>query len=97
MPSRLRCQTDLVKANVFHQLAAARQAPRSLPTDRGYEALAEQVRSLDAVLGADLDTPPSTSTNPSPIEQGAGNEESHRRRGALQKAVVPCARQNAAN
>ena len=43
----------------------------ALPTDRSCQALAEQVRSLDAVLGADLDTP-STSTNPSLIERGAG-------------------------
>lgn len=62
---------NLVKANIPPQLAAARQAPYALPTDRSCQALAEQVRSLDAVLGADLDTP-STSTNPSLIERGAG-------------------------
>lgn len=54
---------NLVKADIPPQLAAARQAPYALPTDRSCQALAEQVRSLDAVLGADLDTP-STSTTP---------------------------------
>ena len=60
-----------MKADIPPQLAAARQAPYALPADRSCQALAEQVRSLDAVLGADLDTP-STSTNPSLIERGAG-------------------------
>ncbi len=62
---------NLVKADIPAVLAAARQAPYAAPTDRSCAALAEHIRALDAVLGADLDTP-STDRNPSLIERGAG-------------------------
>lgn len=62
---------NLVKADIPPLLASARQAPYALPADRSCPALAEQVQALDAVLGADLDTP-STDANPSLIERGAG-------------------------
>lgn len=62
---------NLVKADIPAQLATARQAPYALPADRSCPALAEQIQALDALLGADLDTP-STDANPSLIERGAG-------------------------
>lgn len=62
---------NLIRADIPAVLAAAKQAPYAVPTDRSCTALAEQVRALDAVLGADLDTP-STDKNPSLIERGAG-------------------------
>ncbi len=62
---------NLVKADIPAVLAAARQAPYAAPADRSCSALAEHIQALDAVLGADLDTP-STDRNPSLIERGAG-------------------------
>lgn len=62
---------NLVKADIPAVLAAARQAPYAVPADRSCAALAQHVQALDAVLGADLDTP-STDRNPSLIERGAG-------------------------
>lgn len=62
---------NLVKADIPAVLAAARQAPYAAPSDRSCAALAEHIQALDAVLGADLDTP-STDRNPSLIERGAG-------------------------
>lgn len=62
---------NLVKADIPAVLAAARQTPYAMPTDRSCAALAEHIQALDTVLGADLDTP-STDRNPSLIERGAG-------------------------
>jgi hypothetical protein len=62
---------NLIRADIPAVLAAAKQAPYAVPTDRSCTALADQVRALDAVLGADLDTP-ATDKNPSLIERGAG-------------------------
>ena len=62
---------NLVKADIPAVLAAARHAPYAAPADRSCSTLAEHIQALDAVLGADLDTP-ATDSNPSLIERGAG-------------------------
>ena len=60
---------NLVHAEIPAVLAAARKAPYAAPAERGCEALAKDVQALDAVLGADLDTP-ATTANPSLVERG---------------------------
>jgi hypothetical protein len=60
---------NLVRADIPPALLAALKAPYGMPADRSCAALATDVQALDAVLGADLDTPPSA-TNPSLIERG---------------------------
>lgn len=60
---------NLVRAEIPPVLIAALKSPYGLPADRSCAALATDVQALDAVLGADLDTPPSA-TNPSLIERG---------------------------
>ena len=60
---------NLVRADIPPVLAAAQKAPYGVPADRTCEALAKDVRALDAALGADLDTPP-TAANPSLVERG---------------------------
>lgn len=60
---------NLVRADIPPVLAAAQKAPYGVPADRSCEALAKDVRALDAALGADLDTPP-TAANPSLVERG---------------------------
>jgi hypothetical protein len=61
---------NVVRAEIPPVLAAAQKAPYALPADRDCKALAADVHALDAVLGADLDTPV-TDKNPSLIERGA--------------------------
>ncbi len=63
---------NVVRAEIPPVLRAAQKAPYAAPADRSCAALADEVRALDAVLGADLDTPPG-SANPSLIERGAGD------------------------
>lgn len=60
---------NLVRAEIPPVLAAALKSPYALPADRACAALAADVRALDAVLGADLDTPV-TAANPSLVERG---------------------------
>lgn len=72
---------NLVNAEIPAVLRAARQAPYALPADRACAALGAQVRALDEVLGADLDTPPSAD-NPGLIERGGDAAA-----GALKNAV----------
>jgi hypothetical protein len=60
---------NLVKAEIPPTLAAAQKAPYAIPADRSCEALATEIQSLDAALGADLDTPP-TPSNPGLVERG---------------------------
>jgi hypothetical protein len=62
---------NLVRADIPPALAAAQRGPYALPADRSCTALAGEVQALDAVLGADLDTPP-TAANPSLVERGTG-------------------------
>ena len=63
---------NVVRAEIPPVLKAAQKAPYAAPADRSCAALADEVRALDAVLGADLDTPPG-SANPSLIERGASD------------------------
>jgi len=60
---------NLVRAPIPPVLTAALKAPYALPDDRSCAALASDVQALDAVLGADLDTP-ATGANPSLVERG---------------------------
>jgi hypothetical protein len=77
---------NLVRADIPPPLLAAQRAPYALPADRSCAALAEAVGALDAVLGADLDTPV-TRDNPSLIERG-GNEAERALRNAAE-GIVP--------
>ena len=61
---------NLVRADIPPVLVAAQKAPYALPADRSCPTLASDVRSLDAALGADLDTP-ATASNPSLIDRGS--------------------------
>jgi hypothetical protein len=81
---------NVVRTDIPVVLEQARQEPYVVPVDQSCDALTLQVRKLDEVLGADLDTPPSES-NPGLIERGsdtAGNAAI----GALQRTaegIVP--------
>ena len=44
---------NVVRAEIPPVLAAAQKSPYALPAERGCGALADEVRALDAVLGAD--------------------------------------------
>lgn len=61
---------NLVRAEIPSVLLAAQKAPYAMPADKSCKALTEDVQALDAVLGADLDAPP-TPANPSLVERGA--------------------------
>jgi hypothetical protein len=81
---------NLVRAEIPPALVAAQKAPYALPADSSCAGLASAVEALDAVLGADLDTPP-TASNPGLIERGtgaAGNLAADALRGAAE-GVVP--------
>lgn len=81
---------NLVRADIPPVLAAARRDPYLAPETPGCDSLAAAVKALDAVLGADLDTPP-TASNPGLIERGTG-AAGHAAIGALRGAaegVVP--------
>jgi hypothetical protein len=60
---------NLVRAEIPAILSAAQKAPYAMPPDRACTALANEIQELDAVLGADLDTPP-PSTDPGLVERG---------------------------
>jgi hypothetical protein len=62
---------NIVRAEIPSVLASALKAPYALPEDGGCASLAAQVRALDAALGADLDTPPTTG-DPGLVERGTG-------------------------
>ena len=62
---------NVVRAEIPPVLLEAMKAPYALPADRSCTGLSVAVQALDAVLGADLDTP-STAANPSLLERGAG-------------------------
>src|SRR5262245_518098 len=68
--------SPLVDLNLVHAhadippvLIAAQRAPYAVPEDWSCPAIADEIRELDAALGADLDTQ-STAKNPSLIERG---------------------------
>jgi hypothetical protein len=62
---------NLVRGQIPPVLVAAQKAPYAVPADASCAALALDIQALDAVLGADLDTP-ATPANPSLIERGTG-------------------------
>lgn len=72
---------NLVSAPIPDVLKAAEQGPYKVPADSSCPALLREVKELDAVLGADLDTPP-TASNPGLVERGGSAVA-----GATQKAV----------
>lgn len=81
---------NLVKAEIPPVLAAALKAPYLAPAAPGCEAIAAEVTQLEAVLGADLDVPPSAA-RPSLIERGssaAGDAAVGALRGAAE-GVIP--------
>lgn len=81
---------NLVRASIPEVLQSAQRQPYALPVDDSCLALSSQVRALDEVLGADLDTPP-TASNPGLIERG-GNAAGDAAVGALRRTaegVVP--------
>jgi hypothetical protein len=61
---------NLVRAPIPAVLAAAQKAPYAAPADDSCAGVAAEVEALDAVLGADLDTPV-TPSNPSLVERGS--------------------------
>ena len=81
---------NLVQEKIPPVLQAALQAPYALPSQRACPDLANEVRGLDAALGADLDTPPSAS-NPGLLERGTnmvGDAANDALRGAAE-SVIP--------
>jgi len=62
---------NLVNAPIPTVLIEAQRAPYGEPPDSTCAGIEAQVIALDAVLGADLDVPP-TPANPSLIERGVG-------------------------
>lgn len=62
---------NLVKAEIPPPLVAALKAPYRVPAEAGCAVIAAEVAQLEAVLGADLDVPPSAA-RPSLIERGSG-------------------------
>lgn len=73
---------NVVRADIPAVLAAAQKAPYAVPADKACAALAGDVQALDAVLGADLDTP-ATGSNPSLIERGAADALKSAAEGAI--------------
>lgn len=61
---------NLVRAEIPPILVTAQKAPYAIPADRSCSALEAEIRELDMVLGADLDTRP-TPANPGLVERGA--------------------------
>lgn len=81
---------NLVRAEIPPVLAEALKGPYRAPAGGGCEALAAEVTQLEAVLGADLDVPPSA-TRPSLIERG-GSAAGEAAVGALRstaEGVIP--------
>jgi hypothetical protein len=61
---------NLVRAAIPPVLSSSQKAPYGAPADASCAGIAAEVQALDAVLGADLDTP-ATAGNPGLIERGA--------------------------
>jgi hypothetical protein len=81
---------NLVQEKIPPVLQAAIKAPYALPAQRACPDLADEVRALDGVLGADLDTPP-TVANPGLVERGTnmvGDAANDALRGAAE-SVIP--------
>ncbi|WP_236674908.1 hypothetical protein [Piscinibacter sp. HJYY11] len=81
---------NLVQAPIPPLLVAVAARPYAPPIDASCTAIGAEIKALDELLGADLDTP-ATATNPSLIERGvtlATNEAMGSLRGAAE-GVVP--------
>jgi hypothetical protein len=81
---------NLVNAPIPEALMAAQRAPYALPADSGCSAMAVEIKTLDEVLGADLDAPQSEA-NRSLLERGS-DVTSAAAVGALQRTaegVIP--------
>jgi hypothetical protein len=81
---------NLVQEKIPAVLEVAVKAPYALPSERSCPALANEVRTLDVALGADLDTPP-TAANPGLVARGttlAGDAANDAVRGAAE-SVIP--------
>jgi hypothetical protein len=81
---------NLVNAPIPEALVAAMRAPYALPADSECKALAVEIKTLDEVLGADLDAPQSEA-NRSLLERGS-DVTSATAVGALQRTaegVIP--------
>lgn len=63
--------SNVVSAPIPALLLEVQRAPYAEPADGTCAGITAQVLALDALLGADLDVPP-TAANPSLIERGAG-------------------------
>jgi hypothetical protein len=61
---------NLVQAEIPPKLQEVEKAPYAVPADRSCALLSQEIRELDAVLGTDLDAPP-TDSNPGLIERGS--------------------------
>lgn len=61
---------NLVHAPIPPVLRTAAKSPYAVPAADGCDALVDEVKALDEVLGTDLDAPPSA-TNPGLVERGA--------------------------
>jgi hypothetical protein len=59
---------NLVNAPIPETLVLAQKAPYRMPEDGTCSGLVTEIKALDSVLGADLDTPP-TESNPSLVER----------------------------
>lgn len=62
---------NIIRADIPDILADAQKHPYLAPADKKCEAIFIEIRKLDEVLGADLDTPV-TEKRPSLIERGSG-------------------------
>lgn len=76
---------NIVRANIPDVLAEAQKAPYAVPEDQTCGALSFQVSRLNAVLGADLDTPASENA-PSLLERGTSAAEDSAM-GAIQRSA----------
>lgn len=80
---------NLVHGSIPAILKQAQKTPYAVPTDKSCEALLAEVRALDEVLGADLDTPASAA-KPGLVERGstaAGDAAVGALKGAAEGAV----------
>jgi hypothetical protein len=62
---------NIIRADIPDILADAQKHPYLAPTENNCEAIFIEIRKLDEVLGADLDTP-ATANRPSLMERGSG-------------------------
>jgi hypothetical protein len=76
---------NLIRAEIPAILSTAEAEPYAVPADKSCAALANEIQALDSALGADLDTPP-TSSNPGLVERGS-DAIGHAASDALQSAA----------